>query len=126
MGGPAGCRVPRFAWCRAGGQPQYGWSLLALHAHIVSSVSVSATNSTASGARVGSVSASATLTGSGGRVSSSTATAVMSVSPPSADEWVGASPPSVLAEKFARGLGLPVEAGQRHAGPAGLVEGAAA
>jgi hypothetical protein len=32
---------------RAGHQPEYGWSMLALHAHIVSSVSVSATDSMA-------------------------------------------------------------------------------
>jgi hypothetical protein len=31
-------------------RPQYGWSLLALHEHIVSRLSVSAMNSTASGA----------------------------------------------------------------------------
>jgi hypothetical protein len=47
--------------------------LLALHEHIVSRVSVSATNSTASGASAGSVPASGTPAASGGRVSSSTA-----------------------------------------------------
>ena len=67
-------------------QPQYGWLLLALHEHIVTRVSVSATNSTASGTSAVGVPAFGAPTTSGGRVSSSPATAVMSASPLSADE----------------------------------------